>query len=302
MKTKLLALLPLALLPLALLSACGQRGASPETGEKPDAIAEEADAAKRQAADDASFAAEEATRTRDAAAAAEGAAKRVAMYKRELLPLIAGNFPGECISAKDGAKARAAIAVAADGTVSAPGMKAHSLMDAGAVVTVGRLGSVDKPKMLTFQAVAEAGNWIVGRQSAAEVSTMYMADKEGLTCVNEAPAAQASTQSVYPAVAKFFIAAARTFTCIDGTALPKPYKVTPAATSVTIGDDTFSLVDANAGASVMAGPGDAGLMYRMEVIDGPSVAIVLDQAGAMSMFSASRGASKKIYLCQAPGQ
>ena len=115
----------LALLTFALLSACGQRGASPETGDKPAAVAEEADAARRQSQADASFAAEEAKRTRDAATAAEAAAKRVATYKRELLPLITGNYPGECTAAKDGVKSRAAIAVAADGTVSAPGMKAR---------------------------------------------------------------------------------------------------------------------------------------------------------------------------------
>jgi hypothetical protein len=281
----------LAVLSLALLSACGQRAAAPDTAGTPAVAGQEA---AQQAAGDA---ADEAKQARADAALAEASAKRMAQYKRALLPLVVGSYAGECSSQAEGAKSRAAISVAADGTVSAPGMKARSIMEADAIFTVSK----EAPsKAMRFVAGGDTDPWHVSMQKTPEPTTMFASGAAGIQCANQSGAVPGA--DIYPLAARFFVAAARSMKCTDGTSIPKTFKIVPAATSVTIGETTYALVRADGTETLTVGTDEKALTYQMGVVDGESITIQLDQAGALSVFSALGGPSKKMFSCFADQQ
>lgn len=277
----------LALLTLSLLSACGQRAA-----------AEAGAAASNQppGAEEASFVVEQARRTLDGAVLAEQGAKRVLAYKGAMLPLVAGNYAGDC-STPAGIKSRAAITVAPDGAVSAPGMKTRAIMDEDVTLYVVTNASAGEPKALTFVAGREGDGWNVsGTHERGQPSVFMSANGLGISCENGGDA-PAKPQAAYPAAAPFFVAAAATLQCTDGMSPAKPYQITPDAGGVRIGNEHYPLVRANAGEMLTAGGPDGGLAYRFEVIDGVTVQIHLDRSGKLSMFSAIGGPAKKVYSC-----
>ena len=284
--------LPLAILTLALLSACGQRGASPQTGEKP-AGSEQADAdneASIQAA-----AADEAKQERESAQAGEAGAKRMAHYKRAMLPLIAASYKGECTN-KGGATSPGAIEVASGGMVTAPGMRAHDILGADAMLTVTRNGAgVGREGAIGFVAGADREGWTVASITGAENSILFSEKNDGIKCAIGAPADKSGP--MYPQLAKFFIAGARTMKCTDGSLIQKSFKIAPAATSVTIGSDTFSLVGAGMGEMVIIDPSQSTLSYEVGVIDGERVNMQIGADGLISTFAVMGGPSRKLYSC-----
>ncbi len=87
---------PTILCALTLLSACGERGASSQTGEKPPPDAAQVAAEVDAAQDRATAAIDEAQRERIDAESAADAPRRIAGYKRTMLSLIAGSYAGNC--------------------------------------------------------------------------------------------------------------------------------------------------------------------------------------------------------------
>ena len=94
----------LVLCSLALLSACGERGGTSQTSEKPAADAAQVNADIAAAHDAAGAAIDQAQQARGDAAAAQGGPERMNQYKRSVLKLIAGSYSGDC-STKSGARA-----------------------------------------------------------------------------------------------------------------------------------------------------------------------------------------------------
>ncbi len=288
--------LSIALITMALLSACGERGASPETGEKPPAEAGQADDAAQAAQASADAAAME-KEERDIAARAEAAAKRATEYKRALMPLVVASYAGECTT-KAGVKSRSAVSVGADGTVSAPGMKASSLLDADTLFAVTRGASAGSAPMIGLIAGSEKNKWTVHLPNKPDDGFGYGSNDEGISCINASSTAQPKAGAVYPAVAKFFIAASATLKCNDYASLPKMLKITPSATHVTMGNETFPLMRAGEQASVT--DTEKGLTYQTGVIDGEQIFLQLDQTGALSAFSvmAAPGPGKMSIICE----
>lgn len=290
--------LSIAIFTLALLSACGERGASPDTGEKPSAGADQEDASADTGNAHASEAAEEAKQARADAALADATANRVAAYKRALLPLVAADYAGDCTTSA-GVKSRSAISVSAGGTVSAPGMKASSIMDADAMLMVNRGESAGTAPAISMLAGSDESKWTFHSRNTADEAAAYGSNRESIRCLNESSAVQPKAGNVYPAVAKFFIGASRSMKCNDFASLPRMLKVTPAATQVTVGNETFPLVLATAGerATVMAD--EKALTYETGVIDGDRIMLQLDKTGAMSVFTLQAGPGRKSLICEA---
>jgi hypothetical protein len=285
----------LAILSLALLSACGERNAAPAAAG---ASTDEASAAAGQAAEDARYAAAEAQRARAKAQQDAQFGQRLLDYKRAMLPLIAGSYSGACTD-KAGVKSLAAITVAADGTVSAPGVPPRSMLDAGAMLSLIRQPSVGAQKPLSFVAGAESPRWAASGYPGSTMGSMFGSeDGAALGCEDDSDA-PVKPVPLYPVLARFFAAAATTISCNDGPSLPRPrpFKITPSATGVSIGSDTVSFLRPNAGETTTAGGGDNGLIYRLEMLDGETVQMHLDRSGKLSTFSWLGGPGKKMYSC-----
>ena len=234
-----------AIVTLALLSACGERGSSAETGDKPSVVADQAlaggDARKRELQTQGQRAQHAPANT----ALTEAGAQRAAAYKRQLLPLIAANYTGDCTTGA-GATSRSSISVSADGTVGAPGMKASQIMDADVMLVLTKVPSTAATQTVALGASSDVHAWTVhSSNSTAEVVT-YRRNNESIRCINDAPVVQSRPGNVYPALAQFFVAAARSMNC-STTTVPNFLQITPGATGVTVDGDTLSLVRANAG-------------------------------------------------------
>ncbi len=292
-------ILSIALISLALVSACGQRGASPETGEKPSGDIDQA-AAVAQADQAASNAAALEKEERERAALADAAAKRAATYKRALLPLVAAAYTGDC-STGAGAKTRSAITVGADGTVSAPGMKASSLMDPDVMFTLSRGLTEGTAPTASLIAGSDENKWTVHLGSNKDGASGYASNNEIFNCLNVPTAVQSKPGAVYATVAKFFIAAPRVMQCNDFASLTKTVKVTPSASQVTVGGDTFSLVRGNGVEIAIVTASEKALTYQTGAIDEDMIMIQLDETGALGALTVQRGAGEKSLICE-PGK
>ena len=288
--------LAFAVCTLALLSACGERGGTTsQTGEKPAADTAQVHADQAAAHEAAAAEIDEAKRARDEAAAEKGAGARMAQYKRSVLPLIAGSYSGDCTD-RSGATSRAAIVVGADGAVDAPGMKPHHLLAPGSKLMLSTEAVMGRPEKIVFVAGDDKAGWSVSSNGKGRGSTIFTDGDGAFKCENEGTPTPGKAAALYPALAPFFMAAARTMHCTDGTSPARSYKVTPSGAGVTIGDDTFSLTQANAGEMIMLDPAEASMHYSYKVIDGDTLAIGIDRRGAINHFTAI-GRSRKIYSC-----
>ncbi len=277
--------LALSFLTLTLLSACGQRGASPETGEKPGVTDEQASADAQVSGDEAQGSADESRREKEAA-------ERAVTYRKALLGLIAGNSTTDCASA-DGASARGPITIDADGSVSAPGMKAHDLMGQNVTLSLDRGQAKAKSEAIGFLASDEKAGWHVSRQVTLDDKVTLVEDKAGLRCSPAAPTGTGAVTYLYPAVAKFFIAGSTTLQCNDDTDGVKSFKITPTRNAITIGNDSFALMRSGAAENVGIHPNEGTFVYGND-----ELMIQLDRSGKISTFTAS--GKDKTYLCLPP--
>lgn len=290
--------LAFALCTLASLVACGERGGTTaQTGEKPPVDAAQANADLAAAHEAAGAAIDEAKQARDEAAAEKGAAARMEQYKRSVLPLIAGSYSGDC-SARSGATSRAAIVVGPDGAVDAPGMKPHHLLAPGAKLMLSTEAVMGRPEKIVFVAGDEKAAWTVSSNGRGRGSTIFSDGDDAFKCENEGTPTPGKAAALYPALAPYFAAAATTMSCTDGTSLPRSYKITPSSAGVTIGDDTFSLTQLNAGEMIVLDPDEGSMQYSYKVIDGDTLAIGIDRRGAINHFTAM-GRARKMYSCLA---
>jgi hypothetical protein len=280
--------LSIALVTLALLSACGQRGASPDTGDKPGAAEQGGDS--EAAATAAAMAQEEKAQ----AAAVQAGAKRVVDYKRVLLPLVAATYAGNCTN-KAGVKSQAAVTIGADGMVTAPGMKGHSIMDADSLLTITRATTGGKQTPVGFVAGGDGEAWTVGNTSPTPNAIMYSDKADGVQCVDTAATTKGG--EVYPLLAKFFSAGARTMKCIDGSLIAKNARIVPAATSLAIGGDSFALVGPGLGEMVIVDAPKGALSFQVGVIDGERVHMLLGRDGLLEAVAVLGGASGKTINC-----
>lgn len=284
---------------MVLLSACGERGASSETGEKPAADAAQVRAEMEAKHEATSAAIDEARRTRTEEAAAEGAPRRMADVKRQLLPLIAGSYAGECTT-KTGAASRAGILVSADGRVTAPGMKSRSLADAGTMLTFTRESAASNAPGIGFVGGDEKEGWSVSASGRHEVSTIFSDGGDAIKCVaNEGPS-QRRDGALYPVVARAMIAGAGTMQCTEGRrGRPGSYRLTLTQSEASVGGENYSLTDDNAGEMVIADPRESTLTYQRGVNDGERIVITLDRTGRIGQFAATGYRGKKNFECSA---
>lgn len=290
--------LALALCSLALLSACGERGGTTsQTGEKPAADAAQVNADIAAAHDAAGAQFDAAKRSRDDAAASQGGAQRMDQYKRGVLSLISGSYSGDC-TAKGGATARGAIVIGADGAVDAPGMKPHHLLAPDSKLMLSTEAVMGRPEKIVFAAGDDKAGWSLSSNGKGRGSTIFSDGDDAIKCENEGTPTPGKAAALYPSLSRFFKAAATSMQCTDGTSGARRYQVSPSSNGVTIGDDTFSLTQANAGEVVMLDPGEGSLHYSYKVIDGDTLAIAIDRRGAITLFTAM-GPSKKVYSCSA---
>lgn len=287
----------LVLCSLALLSACGERGGTSQTGEKPAADGAQVNADIAAAHDAAGAAIDQAQQARGDAAAAQGGPERMNQYKRSVLTLIAGSYSGDCAT-KSGASARGAIVIGTDGAVDAPGMKPHHLLAPGSKLMLSTEAVIGRPEKIVFVAGDDQAGWSVSSNGKGRGSTIFSDGDEAIKCHNEGTPTPGKAAALYPSLARFFIGAAASMQCTDGASGARRYQVTPTSNGVTIGDNAFSFTQKNAGEVVMLDPGEGSLHYSYKVIDGDTLAMAIDRRGAINLLTAT-GPSSKVYSCSA---
>ena len=283
-----------------LLSACGERGASSQTGEKPAPDAAQVQADVDAAQEAATAAIDDAERNRAEAHDEIGAPRRVAGYKRTMLALIAGSYAGDCRT-RSGALARGAVAVDADGRVSAPGMPARSLMDPDSQLTLSIKGSHGEPSEITFMGGSEAARWNVSSQRKGDLSTVYVDKGNPIKCVDTRPPAQGRVATLYQALAPHFAAGGGTLACSDGKARPHTMRVTPSAGALRVGNETFTLDDSDAD-EVASVSDEAILSYQRDTADGRRIAMTLNGAGRIEKLSVSGYRGVEVGHCERPAR
>lgn len=282
---------------LVALSACGERGATGTTGDKPATDAAQVQADMQAAHEAAGAGIEQARRERADADAERGADGRLAQYKAALLPLIAGQYAGACSTRTDDVDG--AIRIGADGSVSAPGMKTGSVMTPASQLSFSTESVGGAPVRLGFVARDDAEDVQVSTSSAGgELSTTYTNRDEAIKCVQSRPARRDRMPTAYPALARFFVGGARTMRCKADTAAPGSYRVTPTANGVSIAGDTYLLRWENATEIAVVDARDAALSYAMEMADGARISMKLDRAGRLHSFSLAGDRSSKAYSCE----
>lgn len=289
--------LAIALCALATLSACGQRGETGTTGDKPATDAAQVQAEMQAAHEEAGAGIEQARRERAEADIERGAGARLAQYKAALMPLIAGQYGGDC-STRAGDVDGGSIRLSPDGAVSAPGMASGSVMTPDSRLSFATESVQGEPVRLGFVARDESEDVQVSTSSAnGELSTTYVNRGDTITCVQARGARRDRMPTAYPALARFFVAGARTMRCTSGKGEPGSFRVTPTTTGVSIGGDSYLLRWENATEVAVVDARDAALTYGMEMADGARISMKLDRGGRLHSFSLDGDRSNKAYSC-----
>lgn len=287
----------IALCALATLSACGKRGDTGTTGDKPATDAAQVQADMQAAHDAAGADIEQARRERAEANVEQGAAARLDQYKAALLPLVAGQYGGEC-STRSGDIDDGAIRIGTDGSVSAPGMQQGSVLSDDSRLSFATESVMGTPVRLGFVARDERDDVQVSTSSAGgKLSTTYTNGGDAITCVQSRPARRERMPTAYPALARFFVAGARTMRCSAGASAPGSFRVTPTENGVSIGGDTYLLRWENATEVAVVDARDAALTYGMEMADGARIGMKLDRGGRLHSFTLAGDRSNKAYTC-----
>ncbi|MES2898925.1 MAG: hypothetical protein V4723_04305 [Pseudomonadota bacterium] len=269
---------------LPLLSACGQRGGSSQTGEKPapDAaqVAAEVDAAQERA----TAAIDDAERDRTELESAVDAPRRAASYKRTMLSLIAGSYAGDCRT-KSGAVARGAVTVDPDGRVSAPGLPSRNLTDPGSALTLSIKGTENARSEITFVGGDEGAQWNVSSQRKGDLTTVYSDKGNPIRCVDERPAQQGRVATLYQALAKHFEESGGAMQCGEGKREPQTVRVTMTSAGVRAGAEMFTLVGGEADEVASVNGDDGTLTYRQQTRDGGVISMTLGRSGRIDNLS-----------------
>lgn len=282
----------------AMLAACGERGASPQTGEKPGPDVTQSRADLEAEHDKVSADIAQAARKRGDVAAEEGSGDRLLEYKRVLLPLIAHDFTGRC-SAKSGPVEGAAIKLARNGAVSASGMKERNFMDEEGKLTVSSVSEAGRSASMGFSMVGAHDQWgmikAVGKSSA-----VYTESGDALECADRSRAMAARDSALYPSVARFFMDGGETLHCSNSGSAPKSYRISVTESELVVGGDSFALESDNAEETVIVDDADRSLTYSRQT-SGNRVTMKLDRTGKLTSVNANGAGLKRPYIC-APGQ
>jgi hypothetical protein len=284
----------IALCTLSMLAACGERGSSSQTGEKPAPDAAQVQAEVEASQEAATAAIDDARRDREEAEQDSGPV-RTADYKRTMLGLIAGSYAGEC-STKSGAVARGTVTVDADGRVSAPGLQARNLMDPDAMLTLSIKGAEGQPSEITFLGGNDRAQWSVSSQRKGDLTTVYSDRGNPIKCVDARPPQQGRVPNLYQALARHITAGESTLQCAEGRSDPRASRITAAGNTLTVGGETLALDDdADEVATVNAG--DGTLTYRRETGDGQRILLTLNRHGRISGLTVSGYRGARIGSC-----
>lgn len=288
--------LPVALCTLILLSACGERGASPQTGEKPAPDAAQVAAEVDAAQDRATAAIDDAQRERTDAESEAEAPRRIAGYKRTMLSLIAGSYTGDCRT-RSGALARGAVTVDPDGRVSAPGMQSRNLMDPRGTLTLSIKGTDNAPSEITFMGGDEVAQWNVSSQRKGVLTTVYSDKGNPIKCVDERPPAEVRVRTLYQALASHFDGTGGTLQCGEGKRGSRQVRVTMTPAGLRADEAMFTLVGAQAD-EVASLNGDEGtLTYRQQTPDGGVISLTLGRSGRIDKLSATGFGGQDLADC-----
>ncbi|QYF94360.1 hypothetical protein KY495_03835 [Massilia sp. PAMC28688] len=280
----------IALCTLSMLAACGERGSSSQTGEKPAPDTAQVQAEVEASQEAATAAIDDARRDREEAEQDRGPV-RTADYKRTMLGLIAGSYAGDC-STRSGPVSRGAVTVDADGRISAPGLPARNLMDPDANLTLSIQGADGQPSEITFLGGNDRAQWSVSSQRKGDLTTVYSDRGNPIKCVDSRPPQQGRAANLYQALARHISAGGSTLQCAQGRAEARSSRIVAAGNTLSVGNDTLALDDdANEVATVNAG--DGTLTYRRETDGGKRVLLTLNRTGRISGLTVSgyRGAN-----------
>lgn len=293
--------LPFVLCVMTLLTACGERGASSQTGEKPAPDATQVEAEVDAAQDRASAAIDDAQRDRTDSASEADAPRRAASYKGTMLSLIAGSYTGDC-STKAGAVARGAVTVDADGRVSAPGLQSRNLMDPRTALTLSMKGTDNAPSEITFMGGDETAQWTVSSQRKGDLTTVYSDRGNPIRCVDQRPASQGRVATLYQALAKHFTDSGGTLQCGEGKRAPQAVRITMTPAGLRAGDEMFTLVGGEADEVASVSGDDGTLTYRLQTQDGGVISMTLGRSGRIDKLSVIGFRDRDLGNCSRPAR
>lgn len=267
---------------MVLLGACSRQADAPPDDS----------AAAQAAANAAALPADEARAMADEAAAE---AARIDGYRKQLLPLLAGTYRGTC----SGPAGAGPLSISGAGVVEANG-KRYALMQPDSMLNLTR--SIEGGKPVGAQAVAGASTpaWSVTLASGREESLTLADGASGMRCEKVAETAALRGKALYPAAAQFFVAGARTLTCVTlgAAAATGSTPVTPSANGVSAGSHAFSFDKGLISETLGFEPGSRGLTYGADYEDGAKLVMALDRHGKLEQLIV---ASRQLNLqCSAP--
>lgn len=271
----------LVLCAAALLSACGQRGGSSETGEKPVADGDQVRAEMQAAQEAATAELDKAQRQRDDVQDEKGAERRLSEYKRRLLPLIAGSYGGDC-RGKSGRLSGAAITIGDDGQVQAPGIKARSLGDPDGSLAVTTDTTRAPGARPGFVASNRKQDWSVTTTGISELTTNLVDGDATISCIGSGPAPSGRSGGVYAALAQYFIPAAGLMECEEGKGSASRQEIRLSDTELSIGSNSYLLSGQGASEMAIADPEDMSLTYQRGSANDQQVSMKLDSRGKLA--------------------
>lgn len=293
--------LSVVLCALTLLSACGERGGSSQTGEKPAPDAAQVAAEVDAAQDRATAAIDDAQREGTATEMEADAPRRVAGYKRTMLSLIAGSYAGDCRT-KSGALARGAVTVDPDGRVSAPGLESRNLMDPRSMLTLSIKGADNATSDIMFMGGDEVAQWNVSSQRKGDLTTVYSDKGNPIKCVDERPAAQGRVATLYQALAKHFDTSGGTMQCGEGRRSPQTVRITMTPGGLRAGETMFTLVGGEADEVASVNGDDGTLNYRQQTQDGAVISLTLGRSGRIDQLSVMGFRDRDLGNCVRPAR
>jgi hypothetical protein len=258
---------------LAVLAACGQRGASENTGMKP----------------------EEAAAAPVTGASAQANAQRMASYALALAPLVAGSYGGSCMTMQ-GPAPKEGVTVSSGGVASAPGFS-RNLASVDDSLVVSRTASGGVTDSAAVLATSNAPKWTLGINNGPQQSAMF-GDGEAMTTCQQVPQlGLMKAKGIYPALARFFTEGATTQPCVVELASTRDIAVSAAADGVTIDGKRIGLDRAMKKESATLDAGARLLSYNAEFEDGTLLNMSVDDSGKIvDMASSSQG--KVAYMCR----
>ena len=232
--------------------------------------------------------------------ATSGATAGIGDYWPQLGPLLAGSHGGQCQDAQGAAAAGSAIAVGADGKLTAPGVDAR-LQDA-ASINLGRKTKNGVVRADVLVSLDDAGTALTLSDEGPGHSGAWLTQGEKqLTCPNTASLEKIRKQPLYKTLAQGMDVSPSSVECADtSTMQARPGIGFKLANGIaTLGDQTYDLGQAR-DETLMLTKNEIALTYALTAADGTTLHLSYAGPGKLKGIQTT-GQSRPVLACEVKG-